>query len=363
MARWQPRRCRDTTDWRTTPRVQSLLAQRLTGAILHIKHWCSVRDGAVDWPRGGAPSQAWFRLGEKWALEFLRMERFMTNTADDKPIAYEQRVILFLDFLGFKEIVEKTTTDPKRLAALLRAIRFVTVLKPDEADIGKQVSQFSDSVVVSYPVSETSSVFTLVYDVALLIIDLADAGFLVRGAITFGLLIHADEYLVGPAMLRAYEMESKEAKYPRVLIDPRIVKIAWKYHAPQNSPKVEADYVRDLMTKDDDGKFFYDYISWHSVVSEAGIRAGGYDTYLANIGRLVKRGLRNKDAHVKEKYLWLHKRYVASIAEILKQPKKSPWYQENIGVVAVVKGLPKFKKLARSAKRAVASAARKSGTT
>ncbi|HEV2642282.1 MAG TPA: hypothetical protein VGT98_06230 [Candidatus Elarobacter sp.] len=290
----------------------------------------------------------------------------MAKTAVDEPIAYEQRLILFLDFLGFKEIVEETTTDPKHLARLLQAIDFLSQLKPDEADGGKQVTQFSDSVVVSYPVSAPSSVFILAYEVALLIIDLAYAGFLVRGAITLGLLIHNDEYLVGPAMIRAYQMESREAKNPRVVIDPRIVKIARAYSVSQNSSSEEVDYVRgvmgavrDLMTKDDDGRFFFDYISWNSVVDEARLDTDRYGSYLANIGRLVERGLRNKDPHVKEKYLWLHKRYVASIDEILRQPDRSKWYQKYRDVAAAVKDLPKYKVLARNAERVVAAAAGK----
>lgn len=280
----------------------------------------------------------------------------MSKTPDEPLPQYEQRLILFLDFLGFKQIVEETVSDPKRLAALLRAIKFLSELEPDEADIGKQVTQFSDSIVVSYPVSETSSVFYLVSEVALLIIELAYAGFLLRGAITFGLLIHSDEYLVGPAMNRAYEMESKEAKSPRVLIDPALVKIARKYHAGQNSPEGEAGYVRSHMTKDDDGLFYFDYISWHSVVAVAGAEADMYDQYLANLGMLTERGLRNEDPRVKEKYLWLHKRYVASIDEVLSQSENSQWYRENAEVVEVVRTLPRYDDLAEDATSAVAAA-------
>lgn len=278
----------------------------------------------------------------------------MGKTAE-KTLEYEQRLILFLDFLGFRAIVKETVASPTRLKALLRAIGFLSELKPDEADVGKSITQFSDSVVVSYPVTETSSVFNLLFEVALMIIDLAYAGYLLRGAITVGKLIHTDEYLVGPAMIRAYEMESRDAKVPRVLIDPAVVNIARTYHAWQNSPAEEAAYVRGMMTKDEDGRYFYDYVSWHSVVAVAGGDADLYDAYLENLGTLVDRGLRNKDPQVKEKYLWLHRRYVASIDEILRQPENSEWYAENQALVAVAKTLPRHEVLARRARRAVAA--------
>ena len=168
-----------------------------------------------------------------------------------------------MDFLGFRDIVNETVKNPDRRAALLRAVGFLSseLMRDKETDIGKMVTQFSDSVVVSYPVTEISSVFTLVNDVALAVIELAYAGYLLRGGITVGKLIHTEEYLVGPAMIKAYEMESRKAKYPRVLIDPVVFKFARMYHAPQNSPADEVGYIRSLLTKDDDGEHFFDYVS------------------------------------------------------------------------------------------------------
>lgn len=237
----------------------------------------------------------------------------MSSTIE-KPAVYEQRSIVFLDFLGFKDIVAETTAEPDRLSLLLEAMNLLSSLEPYEADVDKQVTQFSDSVVVSFPVTKTSSVFHLVNEVALLVLELIYLGFLVRGAITFGRLIHTDKILVGPAMVQAYEMESKEAVIPRVVSDPqKIIPFAIKYHASQNSPSEEAEYVRSLITQDKDGMFFLDYVSWHSVVIEACGQADEYNTYLATIGRLVKKGLQYRDDRVEPKYLWLHKRYVASI--------------------------------------------------
>jgi hypothetical protein len=169
---------------------------------------------------------------------------------------YEPRLILFLDILGFREIVADTAKNPDALRSLLAAIDVISEFS-DDPDEGKQVSQFSDSIVVSYALTKQSAVFHLVNDVALTIIQLAARGFLLRGAITAGPLIHTERYLVGPAMVRAYEMESKEAVYPRVLIDPIVLEIAKRYRSPDHSAEDEAEYVRAFMSEDPtDGRWF-----------------------------------------------------------------------------------------------------------
>lgn len=268
--------------------------------------------------------------------------------------AYEKRLILFLDILGFREIVAQTATKPDALRSLLAAIDMILEFSKSSSAKSKRVSQFSDSFVVSYLYTEESAAFDLVNDVALLVIELAFLGFLVRGAITIGKLIHTKRYLVGPAMVKAYELESKQAKYPRVLIDPVVLKLARKYHASQNSPREEAGFVRDFMTKDPiDGRFYYDYVSWNSVVAHTGAEARYYGEYLVTLGSLIKRGLRHKKPDVQKKYLWLHQQYVAAIDLILAEPADTGFREENPGLCEDAADLPRFEALAQAARVAV----------
>jgi len=129
----------------------------------------------------------------------------LTKGARTNLPVYEQRLTPFPDFLGFARIVEESVENPDRLASLIGAIKILSELNLDETAKGRRVSQFSDSIVISYPVTESASVFVLVNDVALVLIELANCGFLLRGGITIGQLIHTHEYLFGPAMIRAYQ--------------------------------------------------------------------------------------------------------------------------------------------------------------
>jgi hypothetical protein len=77
-------------------------------------------------------------------------------------------------------------------------------------------------VVISVPASE-KGVFNLLGGIGTLILGAAGSGFLVRGGVSFGDLVHDDECVFGPALNRAYELESKIADKPRVIVDRVVV--------------------------------------------------------------------------------------------------------------------------------------------
>jgi len=267
-----------------------------------------------------------------------------------QPIpSYERRLILFLDILGFREIVNGTTTNPKALRTVLSAIDSISELREPDLFTSKQVSQFSDSIVVSFSISEKAAVFSLVNGVALTIITIVDHGFLVRGAVTVGDLIHTDKYLIGPAMVRAYEMESKEAANPRVIFDPQILTVARRYHAAQNSPDDEEGYIRSLLTHDVDGKLYFDFVSWGSVVEEAGVEANLYGEYLFKIGKMAAECLRHENISVIRKGCWLLQHYLAAVDEIAAERPESAFYSENLELCSSIGGFPRYKELSKIA--------------
>jgi hypothetical protein len=274
---------------------------------------------------------------------------------------YEDRIIVFLDFLGFRDIVGRTNNDRGYLHHLLQAIDRLSSIGKSTSDISKshRITQFSDSLVLSYHVNEQSGVFHLLLDVAFAIIDLAGWGFLLRGAVTSGRLIHSDKYLLGPAMVRAYDFESKVAKYPRVLIDPGLIDIAQRAHASHHSGEHEVEHVSQFYARDFDKKYFFDYVSFQSVVEHVGMDRDTYPEYLVAIGRMVLVGLKNRDPRVLEKYLWLHAKYVKTIEVIEKLSPRHRFRHSEPEIVEAIEGLPKFNALASRARRSVDAAKRK----
>jgi hypothetical protein len=273
------------------------------------------------------------------------------------PEPYEMRLVAFIDVLGFKDIVE-STQDERRLKSVLSAIDRLRELSEDVESSSKQVAQFSDSIVISYAVGERASVFYLLLDVAMAVLDLVYWGFAVRGGITIGPLIHDETHLLGQGLIQAYEMESKYAKYPRVLVDPALLKIARIFHAPQNSPDDEVEYVRDLLREDEDNRFFLDYTSWSAYFGLHG-DVDGYDAYLTSISKLVKAQLKSNDACVREKGLWLHSLYIEALNALIAQPEDSQFFRENHDACVAARELGRFKRSANSVRKELRKSRRK----
>jgi hypothetical protein len=265
--------------------------------------------------------------------------------------AYQRRLILFIDFLGFKEVVASTENDPDALARLVSAMDDIGRLGEASIFRSQRVTQFSDSVVMSYRVTEPSGVFWMMNAIALTIISLAERGFLLRGAVTVGDLHHTSRHVVGPAMVRAYEMESREARYPRVIIDPAVIQHARRRRNEDHTPDDEEGYVRSFMAEDADGRLFIDYISWNAVVAVAGADDLGYPEYLATLSRLLRDGLGHEDPRVAEKYLWLHPRYLAVLDLFGGFPGDAPYRVENPENCEFIENLPRMTRLANAAQR------------
>jgi hypothetical protein len=274
-----------------------------------------------------------------------------------KTPKYEQRLIVFLDFLGFSETVGETASDPQKLKRLINAIASVRdVKRPSDDKTSQRVTQFSDSLVVSYRIDETSAAFELVSEIALTVIDLAGRGYLVRGGMTVGPLLHTSKYLVGPAMLQAYDMEHCRAKDPRVIVDPAVIDLARKHHADNNTPDEEEGYVRGLMAEDTDGRLYLDYVSWNGVVRNAGGRDENYGEYLRDLSGILERGLANSSPGVLSKLLWLHERYISAIDLILSLPDDSDYRLQSPQNYEIATKLPRYEKEAEAARQVVENA-------
>lgn len=256
--------------------------------------------------------------------------------------AYEQRITLFIDFLGFKELVDETESDAQRLTHLIRAMDALGEIA-DETVESEQISQFSDSIVVSYALTEISGVFWLLNSMALAIVDLASRGYLVRGGVTVGHLYHTPQHVVGPALIRAHYLESKVADVPRVVIDPKLIEVARRYRGPHHSADEEEEYARAFVQPDSDGQFYFDYVSWETVVAHVGAPDEEYGDYVARLSQLIERGLSHKDRRVARKYLWLHRHYLSALDEMANSSNQ--YKAQSARNVEIVAALPRFEEL------------------
>lgn len=132
--------------------------------------------------------------------------------------------VLFLDLLGVREMNRGPLRDVKRnLAALEQAVstRYRDYLS---AESPWPASFFSDTLVLAAPAEpgredKVEAVAGLVVQAAQLQLDLIGEGFFARGGLTLGMFHIRDGLIFGPALADAYELESRDAVHPRIVLD------------------------------------------------------------------------------------------------------------------------------------------------
>lgn len=225
---------------------------------------------------------------------------------------YEDRVVAFIDILGFSNMVAQSANDVKRLRHLTSAMdNFHKILWSWEAD-GSYSSfaftQFSDSIVIS-AIADTADSFEMLQQLLRGIMMLAEEySILVRGGITRGQLIHDDTLLIGPAMVEAYRLESKCAVYPRVIIDGSLKKsfdenIEHYIHNYTNFTDIPTqDFI---FKKDVDGWWYINYIHPSDDYIDMCRTVRDYNEYRSELLDIVDKGLKVPSPEVRMKYQWL----------------------------------------------------------
>lgn len=259
---------------------------------------------------------------------------------------YEDRIVAFIDLLGFKNAVYASITKPDVFNDISTVIKLNEQLQKDnygttymnEAQDGVEIMFFSDSFVISIPTKDYKGpLFSLLMHLVWQSLDILGYNFLVRGVVTIGPLYHNGNICFGPAMNRAYELESKEACYPRIIID-KIVLDRINTLKSNNTSEEEREYVNSLIKIDfNDNKIFLDYLSQSSE-----FYANEYEYYdlLLKVKRLVERNLNccnssliNTDCEYKiteikkvlYKYQWYKEYYNDTIKKVLCQEQQDEY--------------------------------------
>jgi hypothetical protein len=140
------------------------------------------------------------------------------------PVSYKRKFVAFYDVLGWRQKIAEAGDDPDKILALKAAVTGWSLLSSSEIQnrgFKTQITTFSDNVVISEPV-EGPNFHLLLFRLGYMQVIASWSGILIRGAITIGDLVHDDHVVFGPALNRAYELESQRAIYPRIILDPEI---------------------------------------------------------------------------------------------------------------------------------------------
>ena len=136
---------------------------------------------------------------------------------------YEQRVLAYLDVLGWSQLVRRSDRDRRVLQPVIEALEWMQRVKRTAAaakvarrmeraptkTVPHEVAQFSDCVAISCSPDPTSiqSVLYMVQQFTNRLLLHCDPVVYVRGAIVVGSLFHRDNIILGPALVDAYHLE------------------------------------------------------------------------------------------------------------------------------------------------------------
>lgn len=234
---------------------------------------------------------------------------------------YENRIVLFLDILGFRAIIDKTfdkqednTDGIQKLYSKLEEIRgFLNArLKQKEIfqdrNFSLRVTQFSDSIIISFINDDNTTLLKLIRTIQELIINFVNSGMLCRGAISYGKLIHDSRIIFGPALNDAYETETKAAMYPRIILDKSLIEISKDKRQPSlfESELNKEDMILAYLSKDTDEKYYIDYfpkdIGEYKYITNI-------QTYLSNLRQIIINGSKSSKPDLKVKYGWMKNKY------------------------------------------------------
>lgn len=245
---------------------------------------------------------------------------------------YQQRIVAFIDILGFKAILNDTvgkddTDDEKnidKVVSAYKAIRDIwdldkkSKLLDTSSSESKKVTIFSDSIVISFKAEEPSEVFYTLLELKWLIMRLLWHGILCRGAVSIGKFIHTDEYLFGPALVEAYLLESKAALYPRIILDRTVIDAGAQNSAMHHTKEMEMEYVESLLEQDSDGMYYIDY--FFKAQSELDDPEYDFPAYIDNLGKIIRKGLMASShaskADLRIKYSWMRERYNRMVSAV-----------------------------------------------
>lgn len=226
---------------------------------------------------------------------------------------YEDRIVAFIDILGFSEMIKLTDRDDRpedakiMLNNLLNTLMFLQrkikeSIELKELPAGTMASIFSDTIVVSIPRMETQGLLYLFELLKTLQIKLIKNDILLRGGIVRGKLIHTDRLIIGPALVSAYNLESKSALYPRIVIDPLIMSLLVRENGKSIGYKLKDYDYHYTFDKDFDGTYYIDY--FNSV--DDYVVSKDVKSYFAKLNELIAKYMdKRKDIGIRMKYSWI----------------------------------------------------------
>ncbi len=161
--------------------------------------------------------------------------------------------VAFIDVLGSSEAIKNNANESLNAIHIAYDETIIEFKKFHSEYMNEpKVDIFSDNIILSNEIiegKEESAFISIAFFSALLQMNMWVNNLLVRGGISCGNFFSDERMIWGNALVRAYNLESQIAIYPRIIVEPEIAKIM------KSMTKSEKG---KLLCEDFDGIYFVD---------------------------------------------------------------------------------------------------------
>jgi hypothetical protein len=163
-------------------------------------------------------------------------------------VVYPQKVVAFIDVLGFRDAVNGATKTPEKVIEDIQKAftDSLTFLQNSPAKKWSSIRMFSDCICIS---AEKEHVLDLLAELAFVQLSFATNELFVRGGVSIGNHFEDDQIIFSRGLIGAYDLEQRTT-YPRIAVAQEVIDLISQRN----------DGTRPLLLRAPDQEWFIDYL-------------------------------------------------------------------------------------------------------
>jgi hypothetical protein len=217
---------------------------------------------------------------------------------------YREKYVVFIDLLGFSQLIAKVAADVMERHRVIEALKIVKDTCCHNPATDMRFTYFSDSIVLSAERSP-GALWEIFQSIELLTCNLLQYDVFARGGLAVGPMHHSEHFVFGASVIEAYDLERKRACQPLVLLSPHVV---------QDVIKLGADFAQ-WIKEDGPDRHFVNYLRGYQIYSSE--RYAGkvlLESPARRISHFIRLRLNNDEGDVLKKDQWFQRYWNETVA-------------------------------------------------
>lgn len=247
----------------------------------------------------------------------------MKKEPDTIPIETKESFVVFIDILGFSQLIKKDNGSGKELIKVKLAVEKANALietRKKEKDSKYafwfkefQIQSFSDCFCISIPLkfdgnskNYRQNLVAFYAWIHVFYIEMLMSGYLCRGGIAQDWHYYNDKLIFSQGLVNAYKIESTKATYPIIMLDQTL------FDKIKEDCMDQTEYAPYMFSHDMAGRVFFNPFNY-SVVDEMYFRNYNTAEITYRDSNIIDKALKILNAKIEkhrgkpevEKYIWL----------------------------------------------------------